>query len=142
MLDLPLDWNAMTKAGATVGSGAVVVCDDRACMLDMALNSVQLLPQRVVRQVRAVPHRLGEAGRHARGVDAAASAGRAMRALIDELCHALKMTSICGLGQVVPAPIQSVLKHFRAEVEAHLAGGQLPGRRLLLGRSPAPEWPI
>ena len=41
MLDLPLDWNAMTKAGATVGSGAIVVCDDRACMLDMALNSVR-----------------------------------------------------------------------------------------------------
>ena len=41
MLDLPLDWNAMTAAGATVGSGAIVVCDDRACMLDMALNSVR-----------------------------------------------------------------------------------------------------
>ena len=41
MLDLPLDWNAMTAAGATVGSGAIVVCDDRACMLDMALNSMR-----------------------------------------------------------------------------------------------------
>ena len=41
MLDLPLDWTAMTKAGATVGSGAIVVRDDRACMLDMALNSVR-----------------------------------------------------------------------------------------------------
>jgi NADH-quinone oxidoreductase subunit F len=40
--------------------------------------------------------------------------------LLDELTHALKMTSICGLGQVVPVPIASVLKHFREVVDEHL----------------------
>ncbi len=69
MMDLPLDWNAMTKAGATVGSGAIVVCDDRACMLDMALELRPVLPQRVVREVRALPDRLAEARRHPDVVD-------------------------------------------------------------------------
>jgi NADH:ubiquinone oxidoreductase subunit F (NADH-binding) len=42
--------------------------------------------------------------------------------LYEELCHALKMASICGLGQVVHVPIASVMKHFSDEVEAHVKG--------------------
>jgi len=38
----------------------------------------------------------------------------------------MSQTSICGLGQIVPAPVQSVLKHFRPEVEAHVMKGQCP----------------
>ena len=46
--------------------------------------------------------------------------------LIEELSDALRLTSICGLGQVVPAPISSVLKHFREEVEAHVSRRECP----------------
>jgi NADH-quinone oxidoreductase subunit F/NADP-reducing hydrogenase subunit HndC len=46
--------------------------------------------------------------------------------LIDELNHTLRLTSICGLGQVVPVPIQSVLTHFRSEVDAHLTQRKCP----------------
>jgi formate dehydrogenase beta subunit len=124
-LDLPIDWAAMQKAGSTVGSGAVVVCDDRACMLDMALNAVRFFRNESCG--KCVPCRVGSAkltellaawtrGEH----------GPPDAVLIDDLTHALKLTSICGLGQVVPAPIQSVLTHFRSEVDAHLAGGRCP----------------
>ena len=51
---------------------------------------------------------------------------RADLALVDELCQAMSLTSICGLGQIVPAPVQSVLKHFREEVDAHVLKGQCP----------------
>ena len=47
-------------------------------------------------------------------------------ALLDELSEAMKLTSICGLGQVVPAPIASVLKYFREEVEAHVTRHECP----------------
>ena len=47
-------------------------------------------------------------------------------ALIDELSNALRLTSICGLGQVVPAPIASVLKHFREEAESHILRRHCP----------------
>jgi formate dehydrogenase beta subunit len=124
-LDLPIDWAAMQKAGSTVGSGAVVVCDDRACMLDMALNAVRFFRNESCG--KCVPCRVGSAkltellaawsrGQHGPSDDA----------LVDDLTHALKLTSICGLGQVVPAPIQSVLTHFRSEVEAHIGGGRCP----------------
>ena len=119
MLDLPLDWTAMTKAGATVGSGAIVVCDDRACMLDMALNSVRFFRNESCG--KCVPCRTGSQKlvdiltgwtQGARGADDLA--------IYNDLTHALRMTSICGLGQVVPVPIASVLKHFPDEVEAHV----------------------
>jgi NADH:ubiquinone oxidoreductase subunit F (NADH-binding) len=51
---------------------------------------------------------------------------RADLALLDELSQAMNLTSICGLGQIAPAPIQSVLKHFRPEVDAHVLKGQCP----------------
>ena len=121
MLDLPLDWNEMTKAGATVGSGAIVVCDDRACMLDMALNSVRFFRNESCG--KCVPCRTGSTklaemiGEWTKG-----RRGASDLALYQELCHAMKMTSICGLGQVVHVPITSVMKHFAQEVDAHLKG--------------------
>jgi len=51
---------------------------------------------------------------------------RADRALLDELSQAMSQTSICGLGQIVPAPIQSVLKHFKGEIQAHAEKGECP----------------
>jgi len=51
---------------------------------------------------------------------------RADVALLDELSQAMSLSSICGLGQIVPAPIQSVRKHFREEVDAHVLQGKCP----------------
>jgi NADH:ubiquinone oxidoreductase subunit F (NADH-binding)/NADH:ubiquinone oxidoreductase subunit E len=121
MLDLPLDWNAMTAAGATVGSGAIVVCDDRACMLDMALNSVRFFRNESCG--KCVPCRTGST-KLAEMLTEWTKGRRGANDLVlyEELCHALKMTSICGLGQVVPVPIASVMKHFPDEVEAHARG--------------------
>ena len=121
MLDLPLDWNAMAKAGATVGSGAIVVCDDRACMLDMALNSVRFFRNESCG--KCVPCRAGST-KLTEMLTAWTQGRRGPHdlALYDELCHAMRLTSICGLGQVVHVPIASVLKHFPDEIEAHAKG--------------------
>jgi NADH:ubiquinone oxidoreductase subunit F (NADH-binding) len=47
-------------------------------------------------------------------------------AMIDDLTHALILTSICGLGQVVPVPIRSVLLHFRDEIDEHMLRRRCP----------------
>jgi formate dehydrogenase beta subunit len=121
MLDLPLDWNAMTQAGATVGSGAIVVCDDRACMLDMALNSVRFFRNESCG--KCVPCRTGST-KMAEMLTEWTKGRRGPHdlALYEELCHAMRLASICGLGQVVHVPIASVMKHFPDEVEAHATG--------------------
>jgi len=127
LVDVRLDFKALADAGSMLGSGAIVVCDDTTCMLDMALTAVKFYRNESCG--KCVPCRMGSQKmvdlltRWAQG-NISDSAYRADLALIDELSQAMSLTSICGLGQIVPAPIQSVLKHFRAEIDAHVLRGQ------------------
>lgn len=120
MADLPLDWNAVAAVGSMVGSGAIVVCAEGRCMLDMALNAVRFYRNESCG--KCVPCRVGSQ----KMVEMLTgwTEGRSSstdRQLLDELSSAMKLTSICGLGQVVPVPIASVLKHFPDVVEEHLS---------------------
>jgi formate dehydrogenase beta subunit len=125
MADLPLDWNAVAAAGSMVGSGAIVVCAEGRCMLDMALNAVRFYRNESCG--KCVPCRVGSQKlvEMLSGWTEGRSASTDL-SLLDELAHALKQTSICGLGQVVPVPILSVLKHFREAVDEHLNHGRCP----------------
>jgi len=125
MVDLPLDWNAVAAAGSMVGSGAIVVCAEGRCMLDMALNAVRFYRNESCG--KCVPCRVGSQKlvEMLSGWTEGRSSSTDLQ-LLDELTHALKLTSICGLGQVVPVPIASVLKHFRAVVDEHLNHRRCP----------------
>jgi NADH:ubiquinone oxidoreductase subunit F (NADH-binding)/NADH:ubiquinone oxidoreductase subunit E len=129
MIDVRLDFKALAEAGSMLGSGAIVVCDDTTCMLDMALNAVRFYRNESCG--KCVPCRVGSqkmADMLARWTQGGLPEPqyRADLALLDELSQAMSLTSICGLGQIVPAPIQSVLKHFRAEIDAHVLKSQCP----------------
>ncbi len=119
MVELPLDWNAVAAAGSMVGSGAIVVCAEGRCMLDMALNAVRFYRNESCG--KCVPCRLGS--QKMVEMITGWTEGRSAstdRQVLDELSSAMKLTSICGLGQVVPVPIASVLKHFPDVVDEHL----------------------
>jgi NADH:ubiquinone oxidoreductase subunit F (NADH-binding)/NADH:ubiquinone oxidoreductase subunit E len=129
MIDVRLDFKALAEAGSMLGSGAIVVCDDTTCMLDMALNAVRFYRNESCG--KCVPCRVGSqkmADMLVRWTQGGLpeSQYRADLALLDELSQAMSLTSICGLGQIVPAPIQSVLRHFRAEIDAHVLKSQCP----------------
>ena len=129
MVDVRLDFKALAEAGSMLGSGAIVVCDDTTCMLDMALNAVKFYRNESCG--KCVPCRVGSQKmvelllRWTCG-GLTDSQYRADLALVEELCQAMSLSSICGLGQIVPAPVQSVLKHFRAEIDAHILQGKCP----------------
>ncbi len=129
MADVRLDFKALADAGSMLGSGALVVCGEGTCMLDMALNAVRFYRNESCG--KCVPCRAGSQKmvdllvRWTQGRQAEAQY-RADLALLEELSEAMKLTSICGLGQVVPAPIASVLKHFRGEIDAHVLRGECP----------------
>jgi len=129
MVDVRLDFKALAEAGSMLGSGAIVVCDDTTCMLDMALNAVRFYRNESCG--KCVPCRVGSQKmadmlmRWTQG-GVPESQYRADLALLEELSQAMSLTSICGLGQIAPAPIQSVLKHFRPEIDAHVLHGQCP----------------
>jgi NADH:ubiquinone oxidoreductase subunit F (NADH-binding) len=127
MADVRLDFKSLADAGSMLGSGALVVFAEGTCMLDMALNATQFFRNESCG--KCVPCRVGSQ----KLVDLLTcwTQGQGSStdvALVDELAEALRLTSICGLGQVVPAPIASVMKHFREEVEAHLLRRECPSR--------------
>jgi NADH:ubiquinone oxidoreductase subunit F (NADH-binding) len=129
MADIRLDFGVLKAAGSMLGSGAIVICDDTTCMLDMALNAVRFYRNESCG--KCVPCRVGSQKmvdllmRWTQG-GLSESQYSADMALLNELCQAMTLASICGLGQIVPAPIQSVIKHFRAEVDAHVLKGECP----------------
>jgi len=129
MVDVRLDFKALADAGSMLGSGAIVVCDDTTCMLDMALNAVRFYRNESCG--KCVPCRVGSQkmtdmlARWTHG-GLPEKQYREDLGLIDEICQAMSLTSICGLGQIIPAPVQSVLKYFREEVDAHVLKGKCP----------------
>lgn len=129
MADVRLDFKALAEAGSMLGSGAIVVCDETTCMLDMALTAVKFYRNESCG--KCVPCRVGSQKMVellTRWTHGGVSEGafRADLGLLEELSQAMSLTSICGLGQIVPAPVQSVLKHFQAEVAAHVLRANCP----------------
>jgi NADH:ubiquinone oxidoreductase subunit F (NADH-binding) len=119
MLDTALDWDKVKKLGSMLGSGAVVVCDDTACMLDMALTAVRFYRNESCG--KCSPCRIGTQ----KLVDlleawTRGNVGKGDMAMLNDLSQVLKVASICGLGQIAPAPIESVMKHFPDIMKEHL----------------------
>ena len=94
-------------------------------MLDMALNAVRFYRNESCG--KCVPCRVGSQKlvEMLTGWTEGRSSSTDLQ-LLEELTHALKLTSICGLGQVVPVPIASVLKHFREVIDDHLINHRCP----------------
>ncbi len=129
MAEVRLDFNSMAAAGSMLGSGAMVVCAEGTCMLDMALNAVQFYRNESCG--KCVPCRVGSqkmvelltTWTHG---GSSVSQFEADLRLVEQLSDTLRLTSICGLGQILPAPVGSLLKHFRQEVERHIARRECP----------------
>jgi NADH:ubiquinone oxidoreductase subunit F (NADH-binding)/NADH:ubiquinone oxidoreductase subunit E len=125
MVDVHLDFKSLADAGSMLGSGAVIVCAEPTCMLEMALIATQFYRNESCG--KCVPCRIGSQKMVEILTGWTKGAGNASDlALINELSQAMALTSICGLGQIVPAPIASVLKHFREEVDAHITRRECP----------------
>jgi NADH:ubiquinone oxidoreductase subunit F (NADH-binding) len=119
-LDVPLDFDPMAKAGSMLGSGAVLVLAEGTDLLAVATNLVRFFRNESCG--KCVRCRVGSQ----KAVDLldrvlARAARREDLALFPELDEALRLTSICGLGQVVLNPATSVFTHFPDELERRLA---------------------
>lgn len=120
-LDLPVDFEALAEAGSMMGSGGMIVLDDRSCMVDLARYFVDFLCEESCG--KCVPCRLGLPQLSA--LLGKVTAGQATLADLDEieqLGQTMAVSSLCGLGKSAPNPVLSTLRYFRSEYEAHLAG--------------------
>ncbi len=124
-LDLPVDYESLVEVGSFMGSGGLVVMDDRTCMVDVARFFLEFCRDESCG--KCVPCRAGTVQLHellerlCRGEGVPEDVGR-----IEELGELLRATSLCGLGQGAANPILSTLRHFREEVLAHAVERRCP----------------
>ncbi len=118
LLDLPLDPDVLTKMGSMLGA-AITVVGDKTDMVDMALNLTSFFRNESCG--KCVPCRVGS--QKLTDILTALMKGQSTRdqlTLGDHLGHTMIATSICGLGQVAPNPLLTLLTHFPEEVERYL----------------------
>ena len=118
-LDTPVDYEAIAKVGAIMGSGGVIVMDENTCMVDMARFFMDFVQdescgkctpcregtRRLLQLLEKLCEGQGEPGDIEK---------------MEELSFAIKDAALCGLGQTGPNPVLSTLRYFRDEYEAHI----------------------
>jgi NADH:ubiquinone oxidoreductase subunit F (NADH-binding)/(2Fe-2S) ferredoxin len=118
-LDLPVDYEELTKAGSIMGSGGMVVMDEGTCMVDIARFFMEFIQDESCG--KCVPCRVGTKRMLEILTRICEGKGRAGDIeLLENLCDEIREDSLCGLGKGAPNPVVSTLKHFRNEYEAHI----------------------
>jgi NADH-quinone oxidoreductase subunit F len=126
--DTVIDYESITKTGAIVGSGGLVVMDDTTCMVDVArffLDFTQRESCGKCTFCRVGTKRMLE-------ILTRACEGKSREGdieLLEELAVRVKNNSLCGLGQTAPNPVLTTLKYFRSEYEAHINNRKCPAHK-------------
>jgi len=124
-LDLPIDYESLQSIGAIMGSGGLVVMDDRTCMVDVARFFLAFTMSESCG--KCVPCRIGTKQMHdtldgfTRGEGSVDDLTQ-----LEALAQNVKRGSLCGLGQTAPNPVLSTIMHFREEYEAHIVEKRCP----------------
>ncbi|MDK2981062.1 MAG: NADP-reducing hydrogenase subunit HndC [Chloroflexota bacterium] len=123
--DTPMDYASYAKAGVSMGSGALLICSDETCVVDLA--KVLLNFFRFESCGKCNPCRIGNqrAYQILTNISEGLGSSKDMDDL-EEISKWLYEMSNCGLGQTAGSPLKDIMKHFRAEVEAHITNKVCP----------------
>ncbi|MDD3627076.1 MAG: FAD-dependent oxidoreductase, partial [bacterium] len=119
LLDLPIDYESLAKAGSIMGSGGMIVLDERTCMVDLSKYFLNFLKDESCG--KCVPCREGIQRMHQ--ILTKITDGKATLehlSLLEELANVVKNTSMCGLGQTSANPVLATLKYFKDEYLEHI----------------------
>lgn len=119
LIDTPVTYEDITKTGAIVGSGGMIVMDEDTCMVDMAryfldftrkescgkCNYCRIGTKRMLEILERITRGEGKDG----DIE-----------LLEELANKVKDGSMCGLGQTAPNPVLTTIRYFRNEYEDHI----------------------
>ncbi len=118
-LDVPIDYDSLTMAGAIMGSGGLVVMDQNTCMVDVARYFLEFTQKESC--CKCVPCRLGTKQMLDILVDITQGKGKSKDVeLLVELADGIKVASLCGLGQTAPNPVLTTIGFFKDEYDAHI----------------------
>ncbi len=123
--DLAVDFDSLTKAGAMMGSGAMIVMDDRDCVVDVALYFLRFLEEESCG--KCIPCRLGLS--RMKEILDTFSHGKGSEKDIDDLislAKAIQDGALCALGTSAPNPCLTTIKFFKEEYLAHINEQRCP----------------
>jgi NADH-quinone oxidoreductase subunit F len=118
-LDLPIDYESLTEAGSMMGSGGMIVMDEKTCMVDIARFFLSFTQDESCG--KCVPCRIGT--KRMLEILTRITKGEGREGDIElllEMGPLIKDSALCGLGQTCPNPVLSTISHFRHEYEAHI----------------------
>ena len=123
-----IDYESITRTGAIMGSGGLVVMDETTCMVDVARFFLDFTQRescgkctfcRVgTKRMLEVLTRITEGEGRDGDIE-----------LLEQLALLVKNNSLCGLGQGAPNPVLTTLKYFRSEYEAHISNRKCPAHQ-------------
>ena len=123
LLDLPVDYDSLAKAGSIMGSGGMVVMDEDTCMVDIPRYFLAFTAEESCG--KCMPCRLGTRQMLDILNDICAGKGKARDLdTLEVVSEAVHKGSLCGLGQTAPNPVLTTLRYFRPEYEAHILEGK------------------
>ncbi len=124
-LDLPIDFDELTKVGSMMGSGGMIVMDEDTCMVDVARYFLNFLTEescgKCVPCREGIHHMLKILNRICAG-----EGGKGDIELLEEIAEVVRVSALCALGQTAPNPILSTIRYFRDEYEAHIREKRCP----------------
>ena len=125
MFDLPIDFDILWEKGSMIGSGGLVVMDDKTCMVDVAKYFLEFLQDESCG--KCVPCRIGVGRLLEIVTDITEGRGTAEKIeLLKELGDTVAHTALCGLGKTAPNPALSTLRYFAEEYDAHVKEQRCP----------------
>ncbi len=135
-LDVPVDFDSLNAAGAVMGSGGMIVADETTCMVEFSKYFMRFVTEESCG--KCPPCRIGST--RMLEILERITAGNGQPEDLDEirrLAKGMQQGSLCGLGQLAPAPVLSALRHFEDEFWAHIREGRCPAAGCeMLVRSP------
>ena len=124
-IDIPVDFDELTKVGSMMGSGGMIVMDENTCMVDMAKYFVSFLEgescgkclpcREGLQRMREILNNITEGKGKQEDIE-----------LLEEISATLVDTALCALGSTAPNPVLSTIRYFRDEYEAHIKDKKCP----------------
>ena len=126
-LDTPVEYESLGALGSIMGSGGMIVMDERDCMVNVAKYFLDFTKEESCG--KCTPCREGTVRllEMLEGITQGLGTSEDIDKLI-EMSETIKDGSLCGLGQTAPNPVLTTIKYFRDEYEAHINEKKCPAR--------------
>ena len=119
MMDIKVDFDSLDAAGSMMGSGGMIVMDDKKCMVDVALYFTEFLANESCGKCTSCREGLYAMSNTLRGICSGTGKMEDI-AFLEEICDSLNESTMCQLGASAANPVLSTLRFFRDEYEQHI----------------------